>query len=54
LSFGNGNFLGIRVAASAYALVVRIAGQVAVAVAAATATEPKKLLRDRVFITTST
>jgi len=53
LSFGNGNFLGIRVAASAYALLVRIAGQVAVAVAA-TATEPKKLLRDRVFITTST
>jgi hypothetical protein len=52
LSFGTGSFRGTRVPASARARVARITGEPANEVAAAT--EPKKLLRERVFIMNST
>jgi hypothetical protein len=51
LSFGGyGSFLGTREGASAYAVLIRIVGELAAAAAAAT--EPKKRLLDRVFMRT--
>jgi hypothetical protein len=52
LSFGgNGNFRGTRLGAAAYALLVRIVGELTAAAAAAT--EPKKRLLYRLFIGSS-
>jgi hypothetical protein len=46
---GNGNFRGTRVGAAAYALLVRIVGELTAAAAAA---EAKKRLLDRLFMRT--
>jgi hypothetical protein len=49
LSFGgNGSFRGTRLGAAAYALLVRIVGQLTAAPAAAA--EPKKRLLERLFM----